>query len=156
MKDRLINSKDFGKVFDFFIKEEGLKLKPYPDGVGFSVGIGHFIQENEKFLMQGITKEQAIEIFKKDLENVENTIDNTVNVPLTFNQRLAIASLIFNIGSGAWKTSTVRRELNKGDFNKASLAFSMWNKSRNAQEVRSVNPVLVARRLRESQLFRAG
>jgi lysozyme len=151
--NRLNQSPEFGKVIEFFIKEEGLRLTPYPDGRGFSIGIGHQILPGEEYLNQGISKDTALELFRKDLNIVDNAIDRLVTVGLTFNQRLALGSLIYNIGQGAFAKSTVLRELNKGDFQKAGNAFLLWNKSRDAQNNLVINPVLQGRRQRERLLF---
>jgi lysozyme len=151
--NRLDQTPRFGEVIEFFTREEGIRLKPYPDGQGFSIGFGHQILPGEEYLNQGISKDTALELFRKDLNIVDNAIDRLVSVGLTFNQRLALGSLIYNIGQGAFAKSTVLRELNKGDFNKAGNAFLLWNKSRDAQNNLVINPVLQARRQRERLLF---
>lgn len=151
--NRLDQTPRFGEVFDFFKREEGLRLTPYPDGRGFSIGLGHQILPGEEYLNQGITKDTALELFRKDLKIVDDTIDRLVSVGLTFNQRLALGSLIYNIGSGAFAKSTVLKELNKGNFDKAGSAFLLWNKTRDVNNNLVVNPVLQARRQREKLLF---
>lgn len=144
----------YDKALAWFVNEEGLKLKPYPDGRGFSIGIGHQIQDNEKSLMNGITKEVAIRIFNRDLKNVDDTLKRLVKVPINNNQKLALASLVFNIGPGAFEGSTVLKELNNYNYNRASLLFSEWNKSTDQFGVKRINPTLTQRRSREQQLFR--
>jgi lysozyme len=71
---------------------------------------------------------------------------------LNENQRIALASLIFNIGSGAFSGSTLLKKLNEKDYNGASLQFPMWNKSR-VNNVLLPNPVLTKRRFEEQFIF---
>jgi lysozyme len=143
----------FENLVKFISKHEGQSRKAYPDAGGFSIGIGHFIQPNERDLMNKILTDQEIKsLFEKDLKIVENTIDKSVKVPLNENQRMAIASLIFNIGQGAFAGSTLLKKLNAKDYNGASLQFPAWNKSR-VNNVLLPNPVLTKRRFEEQFIF---
>ena len=53
------------------------------------------------------TAEQAKAYFKHDLAKFEKTVNESVTVPLTQNQFDALVSLTYNIGSGAFKNSTL-------------------------------------------------
>jgi lysozyme len=70
-------------------------------------------------------------------------------VPINNNQQLALASLLFNIGAGAFARSTLLRLLNSG-AEKAAVAaqFLRWNKVK-GKEV----PGLTRRRKEESKIF---
>jgi lysozyme len=59
-------------------------------------------------------------------------------------------ALAFNIGLGAFATSTVLKKHKKGDYPGAGDAFLLWNKSRG-----SVLPGLVKRRAAERELYLA-
>jgi lysozyme len=143
----------FANLVSFITKHEGQSRTPYPDAGGFSIGIGHFIQPNEQYLMNKVLTDAEIKaLFEKDLKIVENSIDRSVKVPLNENQRIALASLIFNIGSGAFSGSTLLKKLNAKDYNGASLQFPMWNKSR-VNNVLLPNPVLTKRRFEEQFIF---
>jgi lysozyme len=155
-KFNLLSPPLYDRLLQWFIKEEGLKLKPYPDGVGFSIGIGHFIKPNEKYLMNGITRDQAIKLFNEDLQSVANTMNESIKVDLKPNEALAISSLIFNIGGGAFKDSTLLKLLNQNNKTQASLQFSVWNQSRDRFNILRPNPVLTARRQREALMFKVG
>lgn len=154
-KQSLMTPPLYDRALAWLTNEEGLQLKPYPDGEGFSIGIGHYIQPNEKSLMNGITKDVAIRLFNTDLEKVDRAIDRLVKVSITDNQKLALASFAFNIGIGDFEDSTLLKELNAGNYSKASLQFPVWNKSKDRFGILRVNPVLVKRRLREQLLFRS-
>jgi lysozyme len=49
-------------------------------------------------------------------------------VPLTQNQFDALVSLVFNIGGGAFRKSTLLKKLNAGDIQGAADQFLVWNK----------------------------
>lgn len=96
----------------------------------WTIGWGH-----TKTARQGmvITEAQAEQLLRQDLAWVEDTIKKLVKVPLEQNQFDALASLIFNIGGGAFAKSTVLRKLNAGDYKGAADAFLMWDKQRDRQ-----------------------
>lgn len=59
-------------------------------------------------------------------------------------------SFIFNLGSGAFRNSTLIKLLNKGDYEGAAKQFARWNKAGGV-----VLPGLVRRRDAEKRLFEA-
>lgn len=132
---------------------EGLRLEAYlptPNDV-WTIGYGH-----TKTARKGmkITHRGAEELLKQDLAWVERTIARRVKVPLTQNQYDALASLIFNIGAGAFTRSTVLRRLNASDYEGAADAFMMWTKQRNRKTGKlEVLSGLVKRRSSERKLF---
>ncbi|KQD16250.1 lysozyme [Acinetobacter baumannii] len=69
-------------------------------------------------------------------------------MPLTQNQFDALVSLAYNIGSGAFKGSTLLKLLNKGDYKGAADQFLVWNKAGG-----KVMKGLVRRREAERALF---
>jgi len=134
-------------------RHEGLKLQAYlpTPNDKWTIGYGH-----TKTAHQGmyITEDQAEDLLRQDLAWVEAAIAKLVKVKLTQNQYDAVASLIFNIGEGAFTRSTVLRELNQGNYQAAADAFLMWNKQRNRktgemEELRG----LTKRRGEERKLF---
>jgi lysozyme len=138
----------------FIEKEEGRTSRAYRDATGFSIGIGHFILPTEKHLMETVlTEKQIDELFEKDIEPRVKKVEQLVKVPINENQKIALVSLLFNIGETNFANSTLLRKLNLRDFVGASLEFSRWKYSTNAQGVKSVNNALVLRREREKNLF---
>ena len=71
---------------------------------------------------------------------------------LNQNQYDALVSFVYNIGVGAFKDSTIRKFLVKGDFDLASTQFQRWNKVTKGG-VKIVNKGLTNRRAREKELF---
>ena len=97
---------------------------------------------------QEITQEQAIEYLKEDLQWVETAINDGVDVNLTDNQFGALCSLVYNIGAGAFRKSTLLRKLNEQDYTGASEEFVRWDRAGGR-----VLPGLLRRRKAETELF---
>ena len=131
---------------------EGLRLKAYPDpasgGDPWTIGYGH-----TKGVKPGdvITEAQADAFLAEDLAWVEAAINRLVSSPISQQQFDALASLIFNIGAGAFERSTLLRELNRHDHAAAAAQFSRWIRAAG-----KVMPGLVKRRAEEAAMFRAG
>ena len=127
---------------------EGIKTKAYkcPAGV-WTIGYGH-----TKGVQKGdtCTMAQAIEFLKEDLRVFEGAINDLVKVELNQNQFDALVSFIYNVGSGAFEDSTMRKFLNAGHFALAAGQFDRWNKAGGV-----VLEGLVRRRAAEKELFLA-
>jgi len=134
----------------FIKQEEGEKLSAYFDSVGIlTIGVGHTGSVSGKPITKNtrITANESTQLLLQDLDTAEQAIEKNVTVPLTQNQYDALCSLIFNIGAGAFATSTVKKKLNAGDYQGAAEAFLMWKRAGN-------NPdLLLGRRQRERRLF---
>lgn len=111
------------------IKEhEALRLTKYQDQAGkWTIGYGHLIGPFESF-PGAITEEKALSLLVRDLDTAESAVNALVTVPITQEQYDALVSLAFNIGAGAFRTSSVLRRLNAGDTAGAAAAFALWNK----------------------------
>ena len=112
------------------IKEfEGLELEAYlptPNDVP-TIGYGH---TKGVFLGQVISERQAEDFLRQDLEWAVDTVEKSVMVPLNINQKSALVSLVFNIGTTAFNKSTLLRRLNVGDYNEAAYQFLRWDKQK--------------------------
>ena len=130
---------------------EGLRLEAYLDSAGIAtIGWGSIKYPNGNKVKLGdkITKAQAKQYKLHDLKEFESTVNTSVKVPLTQNQYDALVSLSYNIGSGAFKNSTLLKKLNSGDYKGAAEQFLVWNKV-NSKRVQG----LVNRREAERKLF---
>ena len=106
---------------------EGLELKPYHDAAGIpTIGYGHVIRQHESHLTDGITAAEADALLRADLAEAEGAVKRYVNVTLNENQFAALVSLVFNIGGGAFKASTIRRLVNARQYAKAAGEFDRW------------------------------
>lgn len=125
---------------------EGVRLNAYRDSVGvWTIGIGHTAAAGAPIPKQGlrITMAECEAIFTRDLKKYEDAVRKAVRVPLSQGEFDALVSLCFNIGPGAFLTSTVVRRLNDGDRSGAAQAILMWNRP----------PEIIGRRKTEYQQF---
>lgn len=114
---------------DLICNFEGLRLKAYDDGVGvWTIGFGTTKYPNGIRVKKGdtCTLDQAKAYMQNDLKSFEQTVNNTVKVPLNQNQFDALVSLAYNIGSTAFKNSTLVRQLNEGNYKVAANQFNVW------------------------------
>ena len=125
-------SKSISKTgIDLISSFEGIRLNAYDDGVGvWTIGIGTTIYPNGVKVKKGdkCTLEQALEYLQHDLKSFEKTVNESVKVPLSQNQFDALVSLAYNIGSTAFKNSTLLKKLNAKDYVGAADQFLVWNK----------------------------
>ena len=139
------------KGVDLICEFEGKRLAAYDDGVGvWTIGFGTIKYPDGNRVKKGdaCTLEQAKEYMRHDLIEFEHTVNSSVKVPLNQNQFDALVSLAYNIGSNAFKSSTLVKKLNTGDYQGAADQFNVWI---NAGGKRMQG--LVNRRDREKLLF---
>jgi lysozyme len=149
-------SLSFDEIYTWIRAQEGppsysaVKDGKKKDGTQlYSIGLGHQIQPNESYLFDALLNdEQVLEIFKKDIEGIRNSMNKAIKVPLNKNQQLALLSLRYNIGGPAFDNSTLLRILNSGNYIGTSTRFAEWRLSEG-----KINQGLVNRRERERQLF---
>lgn len=131
------------------IKEfEGYSERVYMCAGGkYTIGYGHTrgVEPGDT-----CTREQAEEYLRMDVVEAEETIEALVKVPLTQNQFDALVSLVYNIGSGNFYDSTIRRVINNNvsDINEYRKAWMMWVKSKG-----KILKGLERRRIAEFNLF---
>lgn len=108
---------------------EGLRLEAYDDGVGvWTVGFGTTKFPNGMRVKKGdnCTLEQAKSYMQNDLKEFEQTVNGAVGVPLNQNQFDALVSLAYNIGTTAFKNSTLVKRLNDENYKGAADQFNVW------------------------------
>jgi lysozyme len=137
------------KGIALIIRFEGLELKAYPDpgtgGEPITLGCGH---TGGIKLGDTCTEAEAMQWLREDCAEAEACIDSCVEPELTQNQRDALISLIYNIGCGNFKGSTMLRLLNAGNLNAAAGQFKRWNHAGHKEM-----PGLTKRRKAEADLF---
>lgn len=103
---------------------EGLELAEYPDSAGVpTIGYGH-----TKGVTVGMicTQAQADAWFLEDTAWACDCVDSSVKVSLNDNQFAALVSFCFNVGTDAFKTSTLLRQLNTGDYASVPSEMAKW------------------------------
>jgi GH24 family phage-related lysozyme (muramidase) len=138
---------------DIIKKHEGWSAKVYNDPVGHpTIGWGHKLLPGEKF--GTITQEQGEALLQADMARIDKEITPAISVKLTENQRAALVSFAFNVGSAAVRNSTLLKKLNAGDIAGAANELDRWNKARDKKTNQLIElPGLTARRAAEKSLF---
>lgn len=137
---------------DFLANEEGIKLAPYLDSVGIpTIGIGcTYYPGGRKVTMKDTplkNEADAWALFDAINSNYLLTVYSTTRDDITQNQFNALVSLCYNIGTGAFKRSTVLNLVNKDPYDpKIAAAFEMWKNA-------GGKPILLDRRKREARLY---
>ncbi len=106
---------------------EGLRLKAYQDAVGvWTIGYGTTRGVKPG---QAISEAQAEALLKTDLNRFEQAVNQAVRVSINDNQFAALVSFAYNVGSGALRSSTLLKKLNRRDIYGAANEFPRWNRA---------------------------
>jgi lysozyme len=126
---------------------EGCSLNSYQDQVGvWTIGYGHTGSDVKPGMT--ITSAQAQALLALDVKSAAACVNNVVAVQLTQQEFDALVDFVFNLGAGAFRNSTMLRELNTGDFTGAAAQFDLWDRAGGA-----VVAGLLRRREAEADLF---
>lgn len=109
---------------EFIKRHEALRLHAYKDAVGvWTIGYGHTLTAKAGMV---ISEAEAEKLLKQDLKTAEDEINKHLS-PLKQHQFDSLASLVFNIGIGAFRKSTLLKRL-KMDVNHPDIAnqFNRW------------------------------
>lgn len=131
-----------------FIKNcEGLRLSAYRCSSNkLTIGYGHTngVREGDR-----ITKEASERFLDEDLKVYESAVNRLVRVALSQGQFDALTSFTYNVGVGAFCSSTLLKKLNGGDYTGAACEFGKWVYSGGR-----VSLGLQRRRLGEQKMFK--
>jgi len=135
---------------NFIAEYEGFEPYIYNDVAGYStIGFGHLLKAGEKVKFRnGITRSEGVQLLRQDVRIAENAVNSYTKVNLTQNEFDALVSFTFNLGTGAYKNSTLLRKLNKNNKAEAANQLLRWNKA-GGQAVRG----LTIRRTAERAMF---
>lgn len=143
---------DLAPALKIIRKWEGCRLEGYLCAANIpTIGYGH--TGGGVSVGMKITQADADALLASDVERFAKAVDHQIKVPLTNNQRCALISFAFNVGTGALLDSTLRRRLNNGE-NPQKVAMEelpRWNKGGG-----EILEGLVRRRRDELDLFLAG
>jgi GH24 family phage-related lysozyme (muramidase) len=135
---------------DFISNFEGYRSTIYNDSAGLpTIGFGHLIREAESSQFAGgVTREQAVDLLNTDSALAVTAVNDLVEVPLNQNQFNALTSFVYNVGRGNFESSTLRREVNLGRFDRVSDELNRWTHA-GGREISG----LQRRRAAEGELF---
>ncbi len=131
---------------------EGFRAEAAPlSNGGWVIGYGHTVSARKG---THINEKDASDLLTWDVTRLEAPLCDLIYAPLCQNQFDALMSLVFNIGLGHFKESTVLRRLNEGCPVDAAAGFDVWRRAELADQVIVVD-ALVRRRTAEKALFLA-
>jgi len=129
---------------------EGCELTAYQDQVGvWTIGYGHTGPDVVAGLT--ITQDQAQALLAQDVQSAAACVNNSVTVQLSQDEFDALVDFVFNLGVGAFESSTLLRDLNAANFTAAAAQFDLWDHAGGA-----VVAGLLRRRQAETALFESG
>lgn len=138
--------------FDMVKSFEGLRLTAYLDVAGiWTVGYGHTGADVAPDTLW--TQVQADDALRSDLATAEAAVERlTVRDNPSNNEFSAMTSLVYNIGVGAFSTSSVLRFHISGNTGAAAASFLLWDKA-HVDGVLVTVPGLLRRRKAEMALY---
>ena len=121
---------------------EGFKPDVYKDSAGLpTIGVGHLITKSEQTTGEivigglpvqyanGLTDQQVLDLLSQDVQPAEQAVNNGVKVALDQNQFDALVSFTFNVGVGAFTSSTLLKVLNQSQYDGVPDQLRRWNKA---------------------------
>jgi lysozyme len=143
---------------EFIARFEGFRPRLYNDPAGHcTIGYGHLVHRGPcngsepPALRAGISRQQAAKLLRSDASVAVAAVDDHVTVRLSQAQRDALTSLAYNIGTGAFLSSTLLRRLNAGSYDMVPRELQRWVYAGGRKL-----PGLVTRRAAEAKLFTTG
>lgn len=104
---------------------EGRRYYAYQDVVGvWTVCDGHTgadIRRGHRY-----SDKECYNLLKADLRKVANAIDPLIKVRIPESTRAALYSFTYNVGPGAFASSTLLKKLNSGDIPAACKELQRW------------------------------
>ena len=73
-----------------------------------------------------ITEEEGLELLMLDIAKFERGVNRLIDVPLNQNQFDALTSFAFNLGNGSLQASTLRKKVNREDYEGAADEVPRW------------------------------
>lgn len=117
------------------LRKDGL-IEAYPDpgtgGKPWTIGWGSTTDERGEPIEPGTvwTKARADARFVQHLREFEKEVRAAIgNAPTTQNQFDAMVSLAYNIGSSAFRSSTLLKRHKAGEYGAAREQFKRWNRA---------------------------
>jgi len=156
--DGVIGVSDAG--VEFVKGWEGLSTKLYNDPAGHcTVGYGTLVhkgncdgRDSEQPYVNGVSKEEATRLLASDLTEKQRAVKSAVKVPLSQNQYDALVSFAYNVGAGAFQSSTLLKLVNQGKYDAVPGELKKWTKARRGGQLVDLAG-LIERRANEAALF---
>lgn len=129
---------------------EGFREQAYQDCAGvWTVGYGHTGPDVHPG--RSVTQFEAEALLRADMAEAVTCVNRALEISLSQSQFDALVDFCFNAGRGSFRSSSLLRYVNAGDFASAAVQFGLW-----VHAGGNVVPGLVRRRKAEADLFRSG
>lgn len=132
MSRNLIPALNMIKKWEGCHKKVGDKIHAYLDPVKIpTIGWGSVLHPNKTKVKLGdvIDQKTADDYLSFEVGEDIPHVESAIKVKINDNQFGALVSFTYNVGVGAFKSSTLLKKLNSGDFNGAADEFLRWNKA---------------------------
>lgn len=110
---------------------EGFSNRVYNDtGDVKTVCVGHaYTDAQGKPLRAGesLSDDVCSYLLGQDIASAQKSLHASVSVPLSSGEELAYTDFIFNLGAGAWRSSSMRRLVNQGKHAEACKRLLAWD-----------------------------
>jgi len=138
-------------ALQFIRDHEGCELVAYPDATGIPT-VGYGQTGPDIFIGTVWTQDQANAALEKTVAKVESDVRRLLgDTILSTEQMAAVISLTYNVGAGAFSSSTLLTLLKGKDWLAAAKQFERWDRAGGA-ELKG----LLIRRFEEAVLFLKG
>lgn len=135
---------------DFDPPKARRKIKPGDVVRGtLTIGYGHTGPDVKPGMT--VTEDRATELLRRDVSEAEREIARSVKVEMNQNEYDALVSFVFNVGNGAFRSSTLLKRLNEGRHDEVPGEMMKWINSRGKKMTGLVN-----RRSAEAGLWSKG
>lgn len=114
---------------------EGFVPHPYNDAAGHAtIGFGHLIHHgrvtaSDRARWGTISRDRGLALLSEDARDAARAVEQGVRVQLSQEQFDALVSFVFNVGTGAFGSSTLLRKLNAGDRDGAADELLRWSRA---------------------------
>ncbi|PKR54392.1 lysozyme [Thalassospira marina] len=105
-------------------------IEPYHDDAGYpTIGFGHLLSRkkwDDLGRYQPITVADANQLLRQDMLRSLAAVRRLIAVPVTDEQEAALIDFAFNCGGANLQASTLRRVINRGEYEAAPAQFMRW------------------------------
>jgi lysozyme len=114
---------------------EGFVPRPYDDAAGHAtIGFGHLIHHGrvtaaDRARWGTISRDRGLALLAEDAREATRAVEQHVRVSLSQEELDALVSFVFNVGTGAFASSTLLRKLNAGDRHGAADELLRWSRA---------------------------
>jgi len=126
--------------FKLLLSFESVAYKAYKDNKGYSIGIGHYILPNEKYLLtKTLSHAEVLLLFQKDSQVFQkelNTLLDKWKIKVNQKQYDSLFSCYYNMGMGKFQASGILQALQAMNKEKIEEAFMKMDKDLDAIKIR--------------------